>query len=760
MSSCILLSTSNVFTSQLFIAKRTTYDEEMARTRPLHMARQRGGGDAIELTDSGDSARRPRPSQPSTSAGPRPSVLGNKDDQIIIISSSEDDLVRPTHRRKSGTQGKGANQKRVPPPADADVISISDSEEDLGTRGGASKRPTVSAAPASTSRVTPPVLPSQGASTVPPPPPKPAAAPAPIPEPTPLSTSTPLPEHPPSRSQETQQQDNELPSQPSPSPSYGPPPDDFDDAFGDIEFDTTGDDAHLSGALDGWDNIDAGPSLATLPVAVSSGPAVAVSASVPEGGEDVSGSDELFDSYLNMDELSGVMDKETSEDALPGGGNEAEESAVENGVTIPNRLGASTRESLATSRSNDTPTKNIDGDGDLEILDLEEGEVDSNETPVPFTRSPETPESGEIRSQESGGEVPKESQPPSSIAPLGVSSQPVVARLSSTPTLVHPTSSASISISPSSASPRSTMSAKSASQPLGCAGTLAIPDISSYKGVRFKRPLPEARENSFFSRALNGAARPVKTPASVEERNEQGEGEGSASGGVPMPVEVPSSVGEEQEQDGDADMQDDTALSMPESSMASPEAVVPTPPPVPQQPAEAPMVSDTQSISSTAQVQSLTVEPSTIANDGPPASTQPTTSSIQTTPSQPPAATQPLARSSSRPFIAPPRIPRPSEPMSLVSVLNEVRRERLQARKEERELARKRSVVELLGASSHLHRFLVFIASHVRMQTSPPHLPRALAKVQTRHPHPRPHNPRRRRRLLRNRRERLVERRV
>lgn len=98
--------------------------------------------------------------------------------------------------------------------------------------------------------------------------------------------------------------------------------------------------------------------------------------------------------------------------------------------------------------------------------------------------------------------------------------------------------------------------------------------------------------------------------------------------------------------------------------------------------------------------------------------------------------------------------------MSLVSVLNEVRRERLQARKEERELARKRSVVELLGASSHLHRFLVFIASHVRMQTSPPHLPRALAKVQTRHPHPRPHNPRRRRRLLRNRRERLVERRV
>lgn len=46
-------------------------------------------------------------------------------------------------------------------------------------------------------------------------------------------------------------------------------------------------------------------------MAISSGPAVAVSASVPGGGEDVSGPDELFDSYLKMDELRGIMDKET-----------------------------------------------------------------------------------------------------------------------------------------------------------------------------------------------------------------------------------------------------------------------------------------------------------------------------------------------------------------------------------------------------------------------------------------------------------------
>jgi hypothetical protein len=462
----------------------------------------------------------------------------------------------------------------------------------------------------------------------------------------------------------------------------------------------------------------------------------------------VSGPDELFDSYLNMDELRGVMDQEMSEVVLPGGGgDEAEERVVENEVTFPNGLGASTRESLSTSGSDESSTKNTNGDGGLDLQTLEEGEVDSSEAPVPSTRSPETPESGEIRSQES-----------SSIVPLGVSSQSVVPGLAPTPTLVHLTSSASVSLSPSSGSPRSTMSAKSASQPLGCAGTLVIPDISSYKGVRFKRPLPEARENSFFSRALNGAARPVKAPASVEESIEQRgrEGDGSTSCGVSMPAEVPPSVGEVQDQDEDADMQDNTAFSMHEPLMASPEAVVPTPLPVPQQPAEAPMVPEAQSTSSTALVQPSTVEPSTTANDSLLASTQPITPSIRATPSQPPAATQPLA---SRPFIAPPRVPRPSEPMSLVSVLNEMRRERLQARKEELELARKRSVVDLTGASSHLHRSpLDFIASHVRMQPSPPFLPRALAKVRTRHPHP--HNSQRRRRLLRNRRERLGERRV
>ena len=716
----------------------------MARTRPLDMARQRGGSDTIELTDSGDSARRPRPSQPSTGAGPRPSVLANQDDPIIITSSSEEDrflAIHPTRRKSGpgGTQGK-AIRRHAPPPADAEVISISDSDEDLGTRGGASRRPTVSAAPASTSRVTPPLLPSQGASAAPPPAPKPATVPAPpVPIPEPTSISTPLSDHPPSRSQEPQQQNIEPPSRPSSSPSYGPPPDDFDDEFGNMDFDTAGDDAGPSGALDVWDSPGVGPSWAGLPAAISSGPAVADGAntttSVPEGGEDVLGPDELFDSYVNMEEVRGVTDQGTSEVALPGGGGEeAEERGVEIGAT--NGLGAS------TSRSVDRPTNHVDGDDDLQMRNLEEGELDPNEAPAPSTRSPVTPESGEItsgngdgdlqmrnleegqmdpndvpatstcspetlesgeiRSQGSGGEVTKENQPPSSIAPLGVSSQPVVPRLAQTPTLVYPTSSASVSLSPSSRSPRSTTSAKSVSQPLGRAGTLAIPDISSYKGVRFKRPLPEARENSFFSRALIGAARAVKAPANVEERNG-----GSASGPVSMPVEVPASVGE-------VEMQDDTAVPMPEPSMASPEAVVPTPPPVPQQPAEAPTVPDTQRTSSTAQVRPWIVEPSTAANDNPPASTQPTTPSVQATSSQSPATTQPLARSSSRPFIAPPRVPRPSEPMSLVDVLNEVRREKLQARKEERELARRQSVVDLTGASSHLYCSPpVSIVSHV-----------------------------------------------
>ncbi|KAF8133377.1 hypothetical protein EV363DRAFT_54573 [Boletus edulis] len=537
--------------------KRTNFDEEMGRSRPLAVARERIGN-TIELTDSSDSTRRPRPSQPSTTNGPRPSVLLDKGDPIIITSGSEDDhlpAMYSTQRRRSGpsgTQGKGASRKGVPPPVDVEVISILDSDEDVGTSGAALRPPEASAAQASTSRPNPPPSPSRRSPAAPPPAPKAVTALTPT---TPVSTSTRLPELSPSRPQDTQQQDSGTPS----SPSCGPPPDDFDDAFGNMDFGTTGDDVNPSGALNGWDSFDVGPPLVTVPTSVSSEPAVAgggMSMSVPEDAEDELGPDALFDSYVNMDLLEGDVDHEMVDGAPLERGNEAEERAVENGVT--NGLEASAPEQPPASRSENGP--NLDGDrnGDVRIRDLEEGEVDPNEAPPLSTRFPETPESGEIGSQDL-------SQLPT---------QPGVARLAQTSTLARLPSSAPVS-------PRSSASAKSALQPLERTSTLVMPDISLYKGVRFKRPFPGARENSFFSRALNGAARSGKAIESVGEGNEQREGDGSASGGVSAPVEVLSSVGGVQNLDGDADMQDDSAVLMPGPSKASNEAVVPTPPPVP-----------------------------------------------------------------------------------------------------------------------------------------------------------------------------------
>lgn len=666
-----------------------SYDEEMGRSRPLDMAKRRDSGTA-ELADLSDLARRPRQSQPSASTGPRQNALANKDDPIIILSSSEDDRspeIRPTQRRMSGpagTQGNGANRKRAPPRVDPEVILILDSDEEAGARGVVGESSGVT-------RVTPPVHPYQE------PPGAPPLAPAQLPEP-PLST----------RPRGTRQKDAELPTQTSPSPSYGPPPDDFDDPFNDIDFDTTGNDANAGGPLESWDGLDIGPSLATLPVVVSSCAANAdasTSTSVPEGGEDVLGSDAFFDSYVNIDELEGDTDQATGEDALSGGGGDGvEEREVESGAA--NCLGGSTREGESSSIPGSGDNANVDGDGDVRMQSLEEGEVDPKDAPVRSTRHPDTPESGEIRSQElgsgSGAEVwTAEGESPSSgsVAPGRVlsSSEPVVAKLAPTSTVAHPTSSASTSLSPSCGSPRST-----ASQPLGRPRTFVMPDISSYKGVRFKRPLPEARENSFFSRALNGAGRSSgKAPGSVEER--------SASGGAP--VEVPSSIGEMQSWDArDADMQDDAATST--------AVVVPTssPSPLAQQPTEAPpRALDTQNTSSTAQVRPPIVESSTTTTDGLPAftSTQPTPLSGQAaTPSRAPPATQPLARSSSRPFIAPPRTPRPSAPMSLVDALNEMRRQRLEALEEQRGLARRRSVVDLAGASVPVEHFILSDVRH------------------------------------------------
>ena len=203
---------------------------------------------APALTDSSDSTHRSRP-QPSTSNGPRPAVLANKDDPIVITSSSEDDrtpAVSPTQRRNSGTQRRGANRKG-PPPGDVEVISISDSDGDVCTRSAGLGHPTVPAFESTFHRL---FLKQRQLRrhhylnlrqhehlylTAPP---------VPL-----VSTSTQLPQHSPSRSQDTRQQDSELTTQPTP-PSYVPRPDDFVNAFGDMDLDTPDDD-NASGALDG-----------------------------------------------------------------------------------------------------------------------------------------------------------------------------------------------------------------------------------------------------------------------------------------------------------------------------------------------------------------------------------------------------------------------------------------------------------------------------------------------------------------------------
>ncbi|KAG8214805.1 hypothetical protein J3R82DRAFT_9949 [Butyriboletus roseoflavus] len=561
---------------------RTNYEEEMMRARPLDMARRRGG-DMVELTDSSDSTRHPRP---SATTGPRASALANKDDPIIITSGSEDGrllAIRPTLRRKtgpSGTQGgRGVNRPRVPPPVDVEVISISDSEEEeLGERGVG-----VAQLVASTSGVN---RPSQGA---PPPPPKPAIAPppAPIPASAPTLTVTQLPEPPASIPQDTRQQDAELPP---PSSSYGPSPDDFDDPFRDLDFDTTGDDALFRCWEGTW--------------------------------------------------IKGQARVRFWEEVGDGVKGTAESGAA-------NDLGVSTRDGPSTSGSGD----NANVDGDVSMQSLEEGEVDPNDTaPMLSMRTPDTPESGEIRSQESrlgpasGGEVRTADWRVTDCWVCGAVSCFVFVQACPGETCAD-------------------IHACACGIPLGRMRTLVMPDISSYRGVRFKRPPPEPRENPFFSRALNGAGRSAKVLVSMGER--------STSGGAPTPV--PVEVGEVQSRDADTNMQDDAAASVPEAAVPMPTAVTST------------------------QARPSIVEPSTTVTDGPPVSASaqsPPPSSQAMTSLQPLPVTQPLARSSSRPFIAPSRVPRTSAPMSLVDALNEVRRERLEAFREQGELARGRNVID------------------------------------------------------------------
>ncbi|KAF8441037.1 hypothetical protein L210DRAFT_3645280 [Boletus edulis BED1] len=153
---------------------------------------------------------RSRPSQPSTTNGPRPSISVNRDDSIIIVTHSEDGglpAIRSTKGWTEGSELKGGA---------TEVILILDSDEDLGT-SGALRPPAVSAVQTSTSRPNPPPQPSQWSSAAPPPAPKPVTAPTPT---TLVLTSTRLFGHPPSRPQDIQQQDNNPPSQPPSSPPY------------------------------------------------------------------------------------------------------------------------------------------------------------------------------------------------------------------------------------------------------------------------------------------------------------------------------------------------------------------------------------------------------------------------------------------------------------------------------------------------------------------------------------------------------------
>lgn len=762
-----------------YTAKRTSYDAEMARVRPLAAAQQRNG-DTIELTDSGESTRRPRPSLPSTGTGTQPRIL-NPSDPIIISSGSEDDRVlaiRATQRRKSGPSGTlGMNRARVPPPPDAEVISLTDSEEEAGASLGGGRRVGGSSSTAgrsrplgSSQRVVPPAPTASTSAPAPAPAPAtaleiapataavstptPTSAPVPVPAPVPSSTSTELPEQP-------QPQDTELPPRPGP-PSYGPPPDDTDDPFNNINFDTGGDDANPS---EDW---DVAASFATLPPPAPSSDANAPGTSVVDGAEDASDSDALFDSYLNMDQMGADVGQGTSEDALPDrngglgegeGEGEGDDGAVD-GASTP------THEDRGPLESGNTEGPSADGDGDVHMQNLEEGDVDPNDAPVPETRTG-TPEDGEIRSQRSsrrearingevvpssapmmltrtdtledgeilsqrstrrgvntrnalmmsmrretpeegeilsqrsrgGGEVrtdvdahmqhvddseadPNDAptvdreQPPSSTAPPRVSSSSVTGQST------HQDASmlASALLSPSS--PSSLFA--TASQPLARTQTLIMPDISSYKGVRFKRSLPAAHENSFFSRALTRVARSAKGSAC--------EGENSGLSGGSAAAGTPSSVGAVQNPNGDADMQVDAVVSMPEV-ISTPASLQLT------RPAKTTTTPDAQR---KAPVPSPELSVTAAANDRPPVSTQPALPSVPATPSAPPPATQPLARSSSRQLIAPPRVPLSTMPMSLVDVLNEVRRGKLL--QEAREQARKRGSTDSTG-TCHVCKF-------------------------------------------------------
>ncbi|KIJ14945.1 hypothetical protein PAXINDRAFT_99745, partial [Paxillus involutus ATCC 200175] len=208
-----------------------------------------------------------------------------------------------------------------------------------------------------------------------------------------------------------------------------------------------------------------------------------------------------------------------------------------------------------------------------------------------------------------------------------------------------------------------------------------MPDISWCKGIRFKRSPTEARENSFFSRALGGMRSMRKAHSGGREwKGKMAERGVSKDGHVQSSSSGVEPVREKgQGQEGDIEMRDTTTVladvqperSDPSSSSAA--AVVglaPAPekiavPALEQQGA----LSDGQNPSSVAesslQVIQSSVRDMRLASQGPQPPTQ---------------GSQPLvAPTSSRPIIAPPRVPRPHTPINLTDIIDRIRRDRLKA---------------------------------------------------------------------------------
>ncbi|KAF9230338.1 hypothetical protein BU15DRAFT_69279, partial [Melanogaster broomeanus] len=240
---------------------RLNLDGATARSRPLDTVRNRE--EVIELTDSSSAASRPRPYQASNTRGGAGSVAtlaANKNDPIIITSGSEDDWLGPSqtqtrrnrNRPPASTQSKdGPRSKtgsRAPPPPGADVISLTDSDEDVPPRSApvpTPSRPAPSHMYRSTAkdRVPPPTRVSQPVPAVPAPRP-----PAP----------TPVAHQPPRRLEKETPRPLPDPDPVPAEPSYDSPPDDMaGGAFAHFDFDAA--DGDQSGELDGGVNLGPSP---------------------------------------------------------------------------------------------------------------------------------------------------------------------------------------------------------------------------------------------------------------------------------------------------------------------------------------------------------------------------------------------------------------------------------------------------------------------------------------------------------------------